>query len=142
LLQQKLHADHIQGVTFYGRLPLEEGLNVIARCHVGLAVLKPIPNYIESYPTKMFEYMALGLPVIVSDFPLYRQIIDKYRCGLCVDPNNPAQLADALRFMIKNPDQAVAMGQRGQMAVFGEMNWAAEGRKLVDFYHSILSSSV
>ena len=80
LLEDKVVEWSLPGITFYGQLPQEKGWRIMARCHSGLAILKKVPNYVGSYPTKMFEYMALGLPVIVSDFPIYREIVEKRQC--------------------------------------------------------------
>ena len=66
-----------------GYLLPSEGWPVIARCHIGLALLKPIPNYYESYPTKLFEYMALGLPVITSNFLYTARLLKKKGADLC-----------------------------------------------------------
>ncbi len=56
----------------------------IAQCHAGLAILGPIPNNVESYPAKMFEYLGLGIPVIVSNFSLFQDVVERYQCGLRV----------------------------------------------------------
>src|SRR5262245_15549455 len=63
-------------VTFHGRLPLDVALERVSLCDIGLALLHPDPNYVDSLPTKMFEYMSLSLPVVVSDFPLWKRIVD------------------------------------------------------------------
>ena len=55
-------------VIFYGRMDLLDGYEISKRCVAGLAILKPIGNYMNSYPTKVFEYMSIGLPVITSEF--------------------------------------------------------------------------
>ena len=57
-----------------------------ARSSAGLAVLAPVPTYVVSQPTKLYEYMAAGLPVMASDFPAWRGTIEGNRCGICVDP--------------------------------------------------------
>lgn len=121
-----------------GRLPPRAAWPKIASCQVGLAVLKPVGNYVGSYPTKMFEYMAMGLPVIVSDFPLYRDIVEFHQCGICVDPQDTAAIAEAIRFFIENPEYALKMGSNGQKAVLQHYNWATEQRKLHDFYQSVI----
>ena len=129
-----LHDVYIRGYM----LP-DEGWRYIAWCHIGLAILKPIPNYIESYPTKMFEYMALGLPVVTSNFKLYRDIIEKERCGICVTPESPIDIANAIEYLLTHPDEAEAMGKRGQEAVRKLYNWEIESKKLRAFYEKILT---
>jgi glycosyltransferase involved in cell wall biosynthesis len=128
----------LKGVQLRGYLLPAEGWRIIARCHIGLALLKPIPNYYESYPTKLFEYMALGLPVIISDFPLYRRIVEKEQCGLCVNPESTEEIAQAVQWLLDNPGEAEAMGKRGQDATLNKYNWDQEQSKLLDFYRSLL----
>jgi glycosyltransferase involved in cell wall biosynthesis len=122
-----------------GPLRPAEGWAIMARCHIGLAVLESIPNHVESYPTKLFEYMAMGLPVVTSDFPLYREVIETAGCGLCVDPEDAEAVAAAIRWLIEHPAEARAMGERGRAAVRARYNWAAEAEKLLSFYDQILN---
>ncbi|MGE5553673.1 MAG: glycosyltransferase family 4 protein [Betaproteobacteria bacterium] len=131
----------LEHVYLRGYMLPDQGWRHVARCKIGLAVLKAIPNYIGSYPTKMFEYMALGLPVIVSDFPLYRDIVEKEQCGICVDPESPVAVADAIQRILTHPDMARVMGERGREAVRERYNWDAEAKKLLDFYDRLLVSN-
>jgi glycosyltransferase involved in cell wall biosynthesis len=125
------------GVRWHGRLPPLEAWRVMARCHVGLAILLPEPRYMEAYPTKLFEYMALGLPSIVSDFPLYRDVVDRAGCGLAVDPLNPDALCDAIRWCYSHREELEEMGKRGREAVERDYSWSTEQRKLLAFYASL-----
>ena len=104
----------------------------------GLAVLEPEPNYVESFPTKMFEYMALGLPVVVSDFPLYRDVVDSSACGLCVDPLDSAALAAALERLIRDPALAHELGRKGREAVQTRYRWDQQLDALEAFYRDNL----
>ncbi|MEJ2407235.1 MAG: glycosyltransferase [Candidatus Thiodiazotropha sp.] len=113
----------------------------MATCHAGLAMLSPIPNYLESYPTKIFEYMALGLPVIVSDFPLYRRVVETGRCGLCVVPDDVEKLKEAIAWLMEHPEEASLMGQRGRELVQKKYNWKSEEQKLLEFYRVLLDQS-
>jgi len=126
-------------VDFPGYLEPRMGWARIAECQVGLAILEPIPNYVESYPTKMFEYMGLGIPVIVSAFPLSREVVDRYQCGLAVDPLDPKAVAEAMAFIFENPAEAGRMGRRGQEAALSQYNWKSEEAKLLGFYEKVLS---
>lgn len=128
-----------QGISIRGYMLPYDGWSIIAKCHIGLAILQPIPNYLESYPTKMFEYMALGLPVIASSFPLYREIVDGNNCGICVDPTNSTEIAQAIQWLIDHPEDAVSMGTRGQEAVRNKYNWSTEANKLLELYDILLA---
>jgi glycosyltransferase involved in cell wall biosynthesis len=126
------------GVNLPGRVPASEGWRQMARCHVGLALLACLPNYVESYPTKLFEYMALGLPVLASDVPLYRGIVERFGCGRCVDPARPAAIAEAIAWLLDHPQEASAMGARGRRAVLEHYSWEREFAKLWAFYGRLL----
>lgn len=129
---------NLHNVDFHGRMPAHEGWPIIAQCDIGLAVLQPIPNYVESYPTKVFEYMAMGLPVIASNFPLYQEIIERHNCGICVDPHNPQELAKAVNTLLTDNELAAAMGANGRRAVEEVYNWQNEERKLLDLYQELI----
>lgn len=139
-LHGKACVEQSADIVFHGRLLPQEGWRIMARCHAGLAVLQAVPNYLESYPTKMFEYMVLGLPVVVSDFQLYRDIVERYRCGFCVDPSKPGRIAEALLYLSRHAQEAAAMGARGWEVIRNDLNWATESRKLIGFYRALLST--
>lgn len=111
---------------------------LLGSVRAGLVVLLPTPSYISAQPVKLYEYMAAGLPVIASDFPLWRQIVDDARCGLLVDPTDPDAIAKAMEWILDNPEEAEAMGARGRMAVMERYNWTVEGEKLVAYYRDHL----
>ncbi|QDK83103.1 glycosyltransferase family 4 protein [Spirosoma sp. KCTC 42546] len=132
-------SDVQDNIHFYGYTDQRIAFKQAVGATVGLALLKPVGDYPESYPTKLFEYMALGLPVITSDFTLYQDIVERHQCGFCVSPYKPAQLAEALIYLADHPDAARLMGQRGFRAVEQFYNWTSEARKLLIFYERILS---
>jgi glycosyltransferase involved in cell wall biosynthesis len=105
----------------------------------GVCTLYKTKNYLDALPVKMFEYMAASIPVIISDIPLWKSIVDKYNCGLTVDPKSPKQIAEAIDWIMNNEEEAVEMGKRGQKAVEFDMNWENEEKKLVDFYLMLLN---
>lgn len=110
---------------------------LMASSAAGLVTLHPQPNYLDALPVKMFEYMAAGIPVIASDIPLWRSIIGDARCGMCVDPLDPAAIAAAIDYLALHPEQAREMGQNGRRAVMAQYNWAAESAKLAALYDSL-----
>lgn len=121
-------------VVARGAFQAAELPQLLSKARVGLVVLQPMNNYKESYPTKMFEYMAAGLPVIASDFPLWRSILSEQDCGLLVDPSEPAAIASAMEYLLRNEEVAEQMGQRGREVALRRYNWETEERKLTAFY--------
>jgi glycosyltransferase involved in cell wall biosynthesis len=113
-----------------------------AESHIGLATLLPKPNYVESYPTKLFEYMSIGLPVVASNFPLYREIVEAAGCGICVDPESPEEIAAAIAAILEDPRMAAEMGTRGQEAALQRFRWDIEAKKLGNFYARVLTQHV
>ncbi|MEG0879655.1 MAG: glycosyltransferase family 4 protein [Janthinobacterium sp.] len=120
-----------------GYLGREGVRDVMARSLAGLVTLHPVANYLDALPVKMFEYMAAGIPVIASDFPLWRGIIDDADCGICVDPLDPAAIAAAIDYLVGHPEIARKQGQNGRAAVLGKYNWPAQEAKLINFYRAM-----
>ena len=126
-------AVHEQG--FVDRAGLRQ---VLGRSVAGLVTFHPLPNHIDAQPNKMFEYMSAGIPVIASDFPLWREIVLGNQCGLCVDPMDPTAIAKAIDYLVQHPDVARQMGENGRRAVLERYNWSVEEAKLLGFYKQIL----
>ncbi|WP_104204265.1 glycosyltransferase family 4 protein [Billgrantia saliphila] len=124
-------------VEAHGYLDRAGVRRIMASSIAGLVTLHPIINYLDALPVKMFEYMSAGLPVIASDFPLWREIIEGSDCGLCVDPLDPEAIAQAIDFVVANPERAREMGDNGRRAVTERYNWQQEERKLLNTYRAL-----
>jgi glycosyltransferase involved in cell wall biosynthesis len=122
---------------FVGPLGRDGVTSELRKARAGLVILHPEPNYITSQPVKLFEYMCAGLPVIASDFPICREIVTNAKCGVLVDPRNAEEIASAMEFLLTNPAEADAMGQRGLQAVRDNYNWAVEEEVLLDVYRRL-----
>jgi glycosyltransferase involved in cell wall biosynthesis len=127
-----------QHVHWHGGLDRNSTASLLKRVRAGLIVSHPEKSHEVSQPNKLFEYMAAGIPVIASDFRLWRRIIEDAGCGLLVDPLDTRAIASAIERLITNPTEAEAMGLRGRKAVEAHFNWANEERKLLSFYSSLL----
>lgn len=122
-------------IEYKGFLNRKEVKELLGDSVAGIVTFLPEPNHINAQPNKMFEYMSAGIPVICSNFPLWRAIIEKHDCGICVDPESPKEIANAINYLLDNPEIAERMGRNGRKAVETEYNWEQEGQKLVGMYH-------
>lgn len=139
-VEQEVKADDgWKGVNEFGFLDREGIREVLSRSRAGLVTLLPIPNYLDALPIKMFEYMSAGIPVIASNFDLWRRIVSESACGLCVDPEKPEEIAAAIDYMMTHPAEARKMGENGRKAVLSRYNWQNEEAKLLEFYRRVLS---
>jgi len=126
-------------VEWVGVVEPEQVYQYLARAHVGLVCLHPVPRFIEALPVKLFEYMAAGLPVIASDFPAWKEILEAGQCGMTVDPLDAGALAEAIAFLVDHPEVCDGQGLRARRAAEAEYNWDKEARKLIDVYERVLS---
>jgi len=129
-------------VQYLGMLDRPSVANLLSRVRLGLLVLQPEPNFVNARPIKLFEYMAAGIPVIASDFPLWRQIIGEAGCGLLVDPHDPQAIARAMEYLLSHDAEAEAMGRRGRKAACELYNWDSQERVLLKFYSDLLDTRV
>ncbi len=105
----------------------------------GIAIFPPTEHYMKKELTKFFEYMNAGLPIICSNFPVWKNFMDTYECGIAVDPYNDKAIQEAIDYIRKNPDEARRMGENGKKAVLEELNWRTEEQKLIAWYNKLLN---
>jgi glycosyltransferase involved in cell wall biosynthesis len=126
-------------VRYLGRLGRDRVIRLLARAKVGVIPLHPIANYLTAYPVKLFEYLAAGLPVVSTDVPLWREVLDAEGCGICVPHGSPERLAGAITSLLDDDARARAMGERGRRAAEKRYSWATQAAALVELYDELLS---
>lgn len=129
--------DGWKNVNELGFLGRDGVADVMSRSKAGIVTFHPLPNHIDAQPNKMFEYMSAGLPVIASDFALWREIVEGNSCGICVNPLEPNDIAKAIKYIIAHPKEAELMGQNGKKAVVEKYNWGVEEKKLFEVYENL-----
>lgn len=125
------------GVEWFGRLPPEEAWEIVSTCHLGIALFYPMPNLIESYPTKVFEYMALGLPSIVSNFPLYLNLISDGLYGEAIPPGDVDSLVKAIDKYYVDRSLLRNVSNRCMADVKKLYSWESESLSLLKLYKDI-----
>jgi glycosyltransferase involved in cell wall biosynthesis len=125
---------HIKGIGEY--VPFEDIVNFYSKRKwlAGLAIFPPTSHYMKKELTKIFEYMAAGIPIICSNFPVWKSLVEETETGICVDPLNPQSIAEAIHYLIKNPHIAEKMSSNGRLMVKKKFNWRSEGQKLLSLY--------
>lgn len=124
-----------QNVVEYGFVGREKISEILLHSKAGIVTLYPQINYLDSLPIKMFEYMLAGIPVIASNFPLWKEIVESNSCGICVDPLNVDEIRKGISKIIENDAAAEKMGQNGRKAVVEKYNWSVEEKKLINIYN-------
>lgn len=104
------------------------------RSFAGLVLFHDEPNHTHAQPNKLFEYMSAGMPLIASNFPLWREVVEGSGAGICVDPLDVEAIAAAMRRLDGDRELAQRMGECGRRAVNETYNWEAERRKLLALY--------
>jgi len=132
------HSGIEDSVKFLGRMDYNLLFDVIAGSNIGYSCLHRVGNFLESYPTKIFEYMMCGVPVVCSDFPLWKEIVDGAKCGECADPLDTEKIVTAFKKLIDDQTMAAEMGRNGKRAVDSSYNWQQEENKLLQLYREIL----
>jgi glycosyltransferase involved in cell wall biosynthesis len=118
-------ADAGVGASFtleYG-LPFQEMPGVVASTRVGFIPLPDEQKFRHNIPRKLFEFMAVGRPVVASDLPPIRALVGDAGCCILVRPGDAAGYADALQSLLDDPAGAAEMGRRGR-ALFRERMYA------------------
>lgn len=121
-----------------GLLGREAVAEIMGHSKAGLVTFYPLPNHVDAQPNKMFEYMSAGLPLITSNFPFWREIVEGNKCGICINPLEPKEISDAIKYIINNPKEAEQMGKNGKKAVEEKYNWNVEEEKLYAIYEGLL----
>jgi len=141
LIDQHPSKEKLNGyLHFYGRMNLEDGYEISKQCGIGLCLIKPMSNSIESYPTKVFEYMACGIPIISSNFPLYKSIVEEKQVGKTADPLNCQSISEAIEKLIKAEEKRNLFSKNGIEVCEKEFNWEEEKNKLSALYQAIVTS--
>lgn len=124
-------------VNYLGLVEREKVAEIISTSTAGLVTFLPLPNHVNAQPNKMFEYMSSGTAVIAANYKLWKQIIEDNNCGICINPENANDIAEAINELINNPDKAKAMGENGKKAVINKYNWKIEEEKLLKVYSEV-----
>lgn len=128
-------------ITITGQVPFIEVSKYLIQAYIGWIPFMPVTKYLKNIPTKLFEYLAFGIPVVSSDLPSIRPFIENRITGLLVKADDPSAHAEAIIELLTNPSLAGFIGQNGQNAVRAHYCWSDMEKRLLDLYQQVLTQN-
>ena len=127
-------------VEYLGSLDRNGIVDLLKKTKIGMATLLNVGQYdkLNNLPTKVYEYMAMGIPSIISDTPYNRLINDEIEFGIVVNPSEVEEIANAIKSLISDPERYRRLSANGRNAVKERFNWDKEVENLKDLYERIL----
>ncbi|MDD3103179.1 MAG: glycosyltransferase [Candidatus Cloacimonetes bacterium] len=125
-------------VIEYGYVNREKAAEIFSECALGVVLFDRSPNHLYSLSTKMFEYMAAGLPILVSDLPENRKLLDRAVAGLYIDSSDVSLIEAALKNLLSQPEKLAQMGAEGKRLVTQELSWESEREVYLRLYEELL----
>ena len=121
-----------QRVRIASAVPIADVVRYAAAADVGIIpFLNTSLNNFHGLPNKVFEYIAAGTPVVASDFPQLRAVIDRHQVGRTFDPDQPGALTEAIQWVLGDPERLAAWRANAAIAA-RQLNWEVESRRLLE----------
>lgn len=128
-------------VTYLGYVSNSEIARIIQTCRIGAQLILDKGQYyhVDTLGIKVFEYMSMGIPVIMSDTPYSKGLVDKYKFGICVDPESCEEIINAVNYLVEHTIEAQEMGRNGRDAISRVFNWKTQEPKLIELYERLIT---
>jgi glycosyltransferase involved in cell wall biosynthesis len=133
-------------VEYLGVVPINTVFEMYKKATIGMVIhiyCKNMDGVNGSLSnTKLFEFMNWEIPVICTDYVLWKEIVDKNeKCGICINPYNTNAISESINYLINNPELAKKMGKSGRNAVIKKYNWQSQEKILLDLYQIIINNN-
>lgn len=127
-------------IILHGHLPQSLSRQLISRCDLGIVTFLDCPNHIEALPNKMFEYMAEGVPVLASDFPLWRKYVTSINAGITVDPTSAFAISSSIRYLSNKTELLQTMSKNAQAAILNSYSWQSQESTILGHCNDLLNN--
>ena len=125
-------------ITIHPQVPAYRIGELLSLGCIGLSLEQDTPEKRKAVPAKLFEYMAFGLPIVSTDNPMNREIINAARCGVVANAGDAAAFADAIMSLLHDEARLISLRENGFKALRSTYSWEDEKWKLVRYYSKIL----
>ena len=126
-----------EAIEYLGVLSGPEVSRLYSRATAGLHFVEPQPQFLESIPVKVLEYMRAGIPFVISEFPLWKEMLAESQGGYFVPPGDVAALERVMREIVADPAEARRRGGRGRDAADRAFRWEVEAVRLLECYDRV-----
>jgi len=153
--EENSHTEELR--YFSKRLAVDDRVEILPRMNqsqlreiqsaaiAGVITRRYLPNYGfrrgSEGIVKFYEYLASGLPVVCTDYEIWREIVAKYDCGICVNPDSVRDIVDALSYLVANPDRVQQMGVNARRAAVERYNWTTQEEVYLNAFSKLLYES-
>jgi len=136
LLRKEATIRNLNNVTFAGWIPPAEAMKLISGTDAGICPFLKNIHHDTTYANKMFQYMALGKPVIVSDCTAQANFVTREKCGLVFEAGNADELCDRI-IKLTNRNEYDHLSKNASACVSEKYNWENYGRRLIELYSGL-----
>jgi lipopolysaccharide/colanic/teichoic acid biosynthesis glycosyltransferase len=113
-LVAKAERERIANVRFLPNQPKDSMPGLLAGAYATVITLKALDVFRRARPSKMYESMATGRPIVASLWGEAAELVEEARCGVVVEPENPDALASAIDALAGKPESARRLGENGR----------------------------
>ncbi len=124
-----------KNVKYLGVVEAYEVFNYIEKSDIGIITFLNEPNHINTLATKPFEYMACGKPMIMSNFPYWKETFKD--ASLYVNPSDVEDIKSTIVYLIENKKLQEDMGYANKKLAYTKYNWQIENKKLLNLYRNL-----
>ena len=135
-LEKKLLNPRIKNI---GKIKIEEVFKLMSHSSIGVLLNEKVFDYDNAVPNKLFEYISLGLPIIASNFGVWRDVIEKYHIGEVCDPNNLEEIDNGIKKIFNNYDYYIDNYLKSHELIKKEFLWNYKKNRLINLYNSMFN---
>ncbi|PUV22941.1 glycosyltransferase family 4 protein [Sphingobacterium athyrii] len=119
-LKEKVIEYGLNNVKFLGKFPMKDVSEIVNFSDVSIVSFLDLPILYTNSPNKLFDSLSAGKPIIVNSAGWTKELVEKFNCGFYVNPVQPVQLVEKIKYLQSNPSIVAEMGEKSR--------WLAENK--------------